>query len=190
MENCGVSWRNMSSMVIVSCLFSLMMIFHLTPSRAAIMILEDVNGTYDLSPTINYSCATGLVNLGYSQFTFVDDGETLTIQPKMNNYSHMTGNSAINGNIDVSCAIFDGCDEIYTLQGAFVDNDTWQAVFKVQFSGALCSLTDCSDHTWNIEGTRVQETPEFLENQLIFGLLLILLLILPIFLVWFRRKFT
>jgi len=47
------------------------------------------SGIYDLTPGIFYQCGCippCIVNLEYTQFTFVDDGTTLTVQPAMNSH--------------------------------------------------------------------------------------------------------
>ncbi|MFX1574477.1 MAG: hypothetical protein ACFFB0_17185 [Promethearchaeota archaeon] len=113
------------------------------------------SGIYDLTPGIIFQCGCippCLVNLDYTQFTFVDDGTTLTVQPAMNSGCFMTGSSASNGQIYVSCIYPGDCDETYTLVGIFTDNNTWDATFTATFSG---SCMDCTTYVLSITGTRV-----------------------------------
>ncbi len=119
----------------------------------SITIKVVVSGTYDLNPSISYTCAYGLVDLQYTQFTFVDDDTTLVIQPAMNDEGYMTGSSALNGNIYVSYYSPGSCSYLFTLQGSFIDNDTWYAVFTLEFTGSTCF--DCYSQSWEITGTRV-----------------------------------
>jgi hypothetical protein len=118
-----------------------------------IIIQVEASGTYSLSPIISYYCAFGSVDLSYSSFTFIDTGTALTIQPMMNGGGYMVGSTAIYGIIDTSFVYYGGCDEIYTLVGAFIDEDTWLATFTVSFSGGLCF--DCSYTSWEVTGSRV-----------------------------------
>ncbi len=118
----------------------------------SLIIQVNASGTYSLSPIINYYCAYGIVNLYYTSFTFVDTGTTLTVQPMINGGGYMTGSTASNGVIDVTFVYFGGCDEIYSLIGTFIDEDTWQATFIASYSG-MCF--DCSYVSWIVTGTRV-----------------------------------
>ncbi len=119
----------------------------------SITIKVFVSGTYTLNPSISYTCAYGLVDLQYTQFTFVDDDTTLVIHPAMNAEGYMTGSSALNGNIYASYYSPGSCSYLFTLQGNFIDNETWQAVFTVEFTGSTCF--DCYSQSWEITGTRV-----------------------------------
>ncbi|MFX0125996.1 MAG: hypothetical protein ACFFAE_20415 [Candidatus Hodarchaeota archaeon] len=123
------------------------------PGSDSITIKVIVSGTYSLNPSISYICAFGLVDLQYAQFTFVDDGTTLVIKPAMNGEGDMMGSSASEGTIDVSFYSPGSCGYQFTLQGIFIDNDTWQATFKVEFFGSMCF--DCSSYSWEITGIRV-----------------------------------
>jgi hypothetical protein len=116
----------------------------------------DASGTYSLSPTISYSCYFDIYSIYYTVFTFVDDGETLTITEYMNGGCQMTGPSATAsaGTIDVSCTYPGGCTEYYTLLGSFTDDNTWEATFTVSFSGGSCF--DCSQQSWNLVGNKYQ----------------------------------
>jgi hypothetical protein len=117
-----------------------------------IIIRVEASGIYTLNPTISYYCAFGLVDLSYSSFTFIDTGTTLTIQPMMNGGGYMMGNTASFGTIDVSFTYFGSCDEIYSLEGTFINENSWQATFTVSFVG---SCFDCISHSWQVTGTRV-----------------------------------
>jgi hypothetical protein len=118
-----------------------------------IIIQVEASGTYSLSPIITYNCAFGLVDLSYSSFTFIDTATTLTVQPMMNGGGYMIGSTASSSIIDTVFVYYGGCDEIYTLVGTFIDEDTWQATFTVSFSGFSCF--DCTFNSWSITGTRV-----------------------------------
>ena len=138
------------------------------------------SGVYNLVPTIQYTCVFGLVNLNYDQFTFVDDSDTLIVQPAMDGGSFMSGPSATNGVIDVSCVYPGSCNEYFTLEGDFIDNDTWQATFTITFIG---SCFDCTAQQWSITGTNVV-TSEFPINYLLIGVLIVI----PVILLWKKKK--
>ena len=123
------------------------------PGSDSITIKVIASGTYNLNPSIAYTCAFGLLDFQYTQFTLVDDGSTLVIQPAMNGEGYMTGSSALEGTIDASFYSPGSCSYLFTLQGIFIDNDSWQATFTVEFFGSTCF--DCTSHSWELTGTRV-----------------------------------
>jgi hypothetical protein len=120
------------------------------------------SGTYTFNSPIYYSCAFGALIIDYTQFTFIDNGIILTIQPAMPGGCLMSGNSAIDGLIDVSCTSPGTCNVIFSLEGAFTDNDTWEATFTVVFSG---SCMDCISQSWNIIGTRLDEADPIITDS-------------------------
>ncbi|MFX1438216.1 MAG: hypothetical protein ACFFAA_13660 [Promethearchaeota archaeon] len=113
------------------------------------------SGTYTFNSPIYYSCAFGTFIIDYSEFNFIDNGITLTIQPAMPGDCYMSGSSATDGQIDVSCVSPGTCATTFSLVGTFTENDTWEATFTVAFSG---SCMDCTYQSWDIIGTRVDET--------------------------------
>lgn len=124
------------------------------PVDAAQMPLA-VNGNYSSAP-VQYSCALGLVSVDATAFTFNDDMSTLTVtsndpggtpQP-----CAMVGASAEGtGNINVTCTLPGGCDEIYTLTGMFTDADNWSGTLTMDFVG---SCLDCTTQTIPVSGSR------------------------------------
>jgi hypothetical protein len=117
-----------------------------------IRIQVEASGTYSLNPQISFTCAYGMVTLSYTSFTFIDTGTILTVQPLMNNGGYMTGATASYGNIDVTFDYPGLCTEIYTLSGSFTDENTWEAIFRVYFTG---QCLDCYTIQWTVVGTRV-----------------------------------
>jgi hypothetical protein len=112
------------------------------------------SGSYSLSPTISYQCdwmGIPVVTLFYTSFTFIDDGTSLTVQPAMNGGCFMTGPSAKNGQIDVTCIYPGSCNEIYSLVGSFTSNSTWEATFTADFTG---NCGNCFIYVISITGTR------------------------------------
>lgn len=109
------------------------------------------SGSYTISPIVSYSCALDMVVLYYDALTFIDNGTTLIVEPLMDNGCYLTGVSAADGFINVSCIYPGGCDETFSLEGCFTDDDTWEGALTVTFSG-ICF--DCSNMQWNITGTR------------------------------------
>ncbi len=113
------------------------------------------SGTYTLSPPISYQCgwfiAMYMVELFYTQFTFVDNGITLRIEPMMNGLVYMTGPSAENGVIDVTGISPGSCTEQYSLTGTFTNSTIWVGTFSAFFTG---SCLDCPPIvSWSISGT-------------------------------------
>ena len=55
---------------------------------------------------------------------------------------------------DVAGVITGGCQETYILDVEFSDADTWSGYLYLEFTGPQCGITDCTDQTWQVRGTR------------------------------------
>ena len=93
--------------------------------------LPDYNGTFDIVPDINYTCAGGLVNLNVTQLTFSEVGGTLSITgaPVVMEQTP----SPVDENFSATGAITGGCTETYTLGGTFQDNDHFIGTMSLSF---------------------------------------------------------
>lgn len=118
----------------------------------------DPDGSYLLTPQVSYVCAYGLVNVSHATFTFNDTGTSLLVTPSPSDSNCCTmsspTDSAIDGSFSVSC-FCDGaglCDEYYSLDGTFTDNETWEGTFTANFVG---SCFGCSYQSWNLTGTKL-----------------------------------
>ena len=93
-------------------------------------------------------CAFGLVNYNLGTFAFTDSGAVLVVSGPP---CPMTGPSAVNGTINVSCTLFGSCDEIYALSGMFTGPNTWTGTFTATFVG---SCFDCANQSTPVTGQR------------------------------------
>ena len=112
----------------------------------------DPSGTYAIDPPVVYSCTFGLLNLNIHTMVFTDNGTTLQVAPAMNGGCYPTGDSAADGVISVGCTYFGTCNEIYLLEGDFIDQDTWEGTLSLVVEG---TCFDCSNQSWPIIGTRI-----------------------------------
>jgi len=113
------------------------------------------DGSYALDKQVFYTCSYGLVDFSFSTLQFADNGSNLVVAIDMISCCQMTGPSAEDGDINVTCTCPGGgmgCTEVYSLNGSFTDNDTWQATFTASFSGGMC--LDCVYQSWNLTGTK------------------------------------
>ena len=117
------------------------------------------SGEYGLSDLVYLACAAfmgpPLININFSTMTFVDDGKALDVKPTMNTCCMMSGPSAKDKNISVSCVCEGGgaCEELYSLTGSFSDDNNWSGTVTAQYSGMFCF--DCpAIKTWNVTGSK------------------------------------
>ena len=65
----------------------------------------------------------------------------------------MTGSSAkITRAINVTCTLYGGCNETYSLTGAFTDDNHWTGTFTAAYTGGGCY--NCVTQTWPVTGSR------------------------------------
>jgi hypothetical protein len=102
-------------------------------------------GTYTLDTAITYACATGLVDISVTTFTFAPNGTMLGAtsndpgapqQPCV-----MLGPTPTAGGFDVTCTLSGACNEIYRLTGTIVDSKHWTGAFTATYSGTCLNCT-------------------------------------------------
>jgi hypothetical protein len=115
----------------------------------------DPSGTYDIAPSITYSCALGVVSLNITAASFVDNSAklTVTVTPKGagGGCNVLTGDSAFDGSFTVTCVYAGVCTETYTLSGTF-SGGKWTGAFTATYVG---SCMNCTNQSWVVTGTRV-----------------------------------
>ena len=117
-------------------------------------LAPNYNGRFSVLPRIVYSCAFGLVNINTSQFVFSVAGNILSVSGLSPGV--MRQNPApVGANFSVTLVVAGGCTETYTLSGTFSDADHWCGVMTLGFNGAQCGLTECTNQTINVCGTRL-----------------------------------
>jgi hypothetical protein len=112
----------------------------------------DPSGAYVCVPPPSYTCVFGIVSFDIATMTFSDSGAVLIVSGAP---CSMTGASASDGTIDVSCTLTGSCDETYALSGAFTGPDTWDGTFTATFTPASAGACfDCTNQSWDLTGTR------------------------------------
>ncbi len=121
----------------------------------------DPDGTYVIQGSpVSYTCCLGLVSINVSSFIFSSDGASIGSSPS--NPVPMTGSQTTcpSGSFTNTGNIPGGCAETYTLQGSYLDADTWSGTYQVQFTGADCSCfsgmlgTPCVNQLFSITAMR------------------------------------
>lgn len=115
------------------------------------------DGSYSVSPSIQYSCCLGLVEIAIDQFQITESGALISSAPF--NPVDLVGSPAScpDGSFSNTGSIAGGCTETYSLDGAFSDADTWTGTYSITFTGTECSclgLDPCLDQTFAVTGTR------------------------------------
>ena len=115
------------------------------------------DGTYSASPSIQYTCCLGLVNIEINQFQITEDGALISSAPF--NPVDLTGSGAScpDGAFSNTGSIAGGCTETYTLDGSFSDSDTWNGTYSITFTGLECDcwgIDPCVDQTFAVTGSR------------------------------------
>jgi len=124
----------------------------------------DPDGTYSLiTPSaVQYQCCTilgpPLVDVNVTEFVFANDGAEIT--PVSMHYAATlsgSGASCPSGDFSNFDTFAGGCTEIYSLDGTFIDDDTWAGTFNMTFTGADCSCfgaTPCVDQSFPVTAVR------------------------------------
>ena len=123
----------------------------------------DPDGTYTLiTPAVQYSCCTvlgpPLVDIDITEFAFAGDGTQIT-PSDMHAPVTLTGSGAMcpSGGFTNTDVLAGGCSETYTLNGAFLDADTWSGTLDMSFVGVDCDCLGadpCLDQSFPVTATR------------------------------------
>ena len=112
------------------------------------------SGIFELTPTVDYNCDAGetipVVQLSIAQLEFLVQDITITV----------TGAPVpMVGSVDNSAFSASGTEPgtvtiTYNINGSFSDDNTWNGIFEILFSGDL-TLTNCTNVSFSITGNRV-----------------------------------
>jgi cysteine-rich repeat protein len=119
------------------------------------------DGSYDVAPAIQYSCAFGQVNINVQGFRFVRSNDTLQVFTDPGPSPPLMEQDPVpdDGTFNVSRTIPGGCEEVYSLRGQFDDpeGNQWSATLNVVFinnDGFSCLLSGCVNRSFQVTGTR------------------------------------
>jgi len=116
----------------------------------------DYTGTWILDPTIDYYCASGLVDMSFSSVDITDQGSTLSVDTG-SSPGVLTGDFSSRPDFSVTNTLPGGCTETYTLSGSFTDINTFTGTFEADYSG---SCLDCSNQIFSVTGTRFVDSDD------------------------------
>ncbi len=114
------------------------------------VFLPDYDGTFDISPTVNYFCAGGAVNINMTTMVFADIAGNLQVTGAPTPMRQIPGPT--DENFSATGVLLGTCNETYVVSGSFSDNDNFSGLFEAQFNGILCF--NCQDQAFPITGTR------------------------------------
>lgn len=113
----------------------------------------DYTDTWTLDDRIEYDCAWGSVTIDFDEVLIIDDYPDIDVAStgRGSQPGTMSGSfsSAVTWAADRTLS--GSCDEIYEIEGTFLDENTFEATFTAAFVG---SCFDCSTQTWTFQGTR------------------------------------
>lgn len=118
----------------------------------------DASGTYTVDSPIAYSCCFGSVSQSITAFVIAPSDTTTTGSP---GGFGMTGAAAVcpSGTFSHSLTLAGGCTETYTLEGTFVDANTFVGTYTMDFVGGQCDCfggadTPCVSQAFDVTATR------------------------------------
>ncbi len=117
----------------------------------------DPDGSYTASPSIQYSCCLGLVDIEINQFQFTANGAQVSSAPFDPGDLIGSPMSCPSGAFSNTGSIAGGCTEAYSLEGSFSDANTWNGTYSVTFTGLECDcwgIDPCVDQNFVVTGTR------------------------------------
>lgn len=110
--------------------------------------------TWTLDTYISYSCAYGLVAIGFNQVTVIDNYPALSISVRGAQPGTMSGLMSSPTDFEVLNVLSGTCNETYTFTGTFTDPNTFVGDFSAEFSGGQWCF-DCQNQYWTgITGIR------------------------------------
>lgn len=108
----------------------------------------DISGTWTLNTSIQYSCATGFIDIDFSTVEITSDCDTITISA---NGNQLLQGSFNDNSFETSFVLMGLCNETYSMNGTFNDQANFTATYSIDFSG---NCSDCTFQTFNISGTK------------------------------------
>lgn len=125
----------------------------------------DPTGTYTMmAPAPSYQCAFDglfcgcyLVNVMASSLTITDDGTTVTVSGGGLNCNPVGPSARTSMHIVATCTVGGSCDETYTLDVTFSDDDTFMGTLSAMYTpgpGPFADCADCTNRSWSVTGTR------------------------------------
>ena len=120
--------------------------------RYSTALCFDPNGTYLVSPGINYYCAFGAVSISFGNATLSVAGGAATLTGGGLNCTPSGTFTAATRSFDVTCTLLGGCDETYRVRGTFSTNDQWTGSLTATFTGTGCA--GCTTRTLPITASR------------------------------------
>ena len=112
---------------------------------------SDYSGDWELDTSVSYSCAWGLVSIGFGDIEITDNYPDIEIKAGGSQPGTMSGSYTSSSEFDVDNTLYGSCDEIYELTGEFTDPNTLEATFEITFSG---SCYDCGYYSLSFTATR------------------------------------
>lgn len=118
----------------------------------------DMNGRFNAQPPVVYACqdaffGANVVDINTAVFVFSTAGGRLSvtgIEPGVMVQSPVPAGA----DFSVRLVLAGGCQETYILTGTFSDANHWCGTFTATYSGAQCGLTNCTNQSFNVCGTR------------------------------------
>ncbi len=114
----------------------------------------DYSGTWFLDQSISMACAWGSVEISFATVEVTQAGNNLLIEAQgTKGQPGQTSGSLSDVSFSTTRSVPGACQEDYSFDGVFDDENTFSGTFEAAFTGGANCL-DCSTRAWNIEGTR------------------------------------
>jgi hypothetical protein len=113
----------------------------------------DYTGTWNLGSEVKYRCASGAVDIDFTQLTIADAYPSISIRAAGSSQpGNMTGTRTRAGAVNVDRTISGSCDESYSVVGSFTSDTDFSGTFYADFTGAYCG--NCVSQTFAVTATR------------------------------------
>lgn len=114
----------------------------------------DYSGAWFLDQSVSYACAWGAVELSFSTVELTQAGSNLLIEGQGTKGQPGQTSGALTGtSFSTTRSVPGACQEDYSFDGVFDDENTFTGTFEAVFTGGVNCL-DCATRVWNIQGSR------------------------------------
>lgn len=117
------------------------------------------SGTYTTAPPVSYTCGFGLFSAGVTSLAVVDTQPTISVSSPGNAEPGVLTGTITDPSFSVQKVEPGGCNIVQTITGSFTSPTTLQATYSIAFSGSGCGITDCTNQSFAITGTRPPPVP-------------------------------
>lgn len=116
-------------------------------------------GTYATAPPVSYTCAFGLFATSWSSLAVVDNPPTFSVSTPGSAEPGTVAGTLSEPSFTAQKVEPGGCTVTQTIAGTFPSANGIQGTYTIQFTGAGCAGTGCTNQSFPFTGARPAPAP-------------------------------